>query len=249
MSQVFIGAFYGIPLFPADQSPSVEQLLSLEEWLLSQYYLHRDSLTSALLSYATLQGGALGSSQQYEDKVNAEYQQCFKMQVSLARLRNFVKKKIDSESPCSEKGGTYNLPDESCIDYSWFSISKLSKMVGCLVDALLALGVDAKISPEISPVDSAERGVASLVMEGELYGELPVSDSGSHLTQVRLLTEDECQVLFYTLCIHGIPKMHARAIALLIKYGGSQSWWGGFIVKVAADLFGGQQTAVFNKER
>ena len=80
MTQIFIGAFYGIPIFTREQSPSTTQLRSLEDRLLSQYYLHRDSLSSALLSYASLQGGA-SNSQLYEDRVNQEYQQCFKMQV------------------------------------------------------------------------------------------------------------------------------------------------------------------------
>lgn len=166
------------------------------------------------------------------------------LQVSLARLRNFVKKMTTDSRPlpgngqggCGQQGRAvvYRLPEESCIDCTHLSISKLSKMVGCLVDALLALSVDTRPSPEVSPKE--ERG------------KFPVLDSDA-LAQARLLTEDECRVLFYTLCIDGIPKMHARAIALLIKYAGSQSWWGGFIIKVAADLFGGQQTAVFNKER
>lgn len=244
VAQVFIGAFYGIPLFPADLCPSLEQLHSLEEWQLSQYYLHRDSLTSALLSYVSLQGNALGSSQQYEEKVNIEYQQCFKMQVSLARLRNFVKKTTDLQSERDRVGGVYQLPDESCIDYSRFSISKLSKMVGCLVDTLLALSIDMATPSEASPKMSKEEGEETVAAVLPREQEFRALD-----TQVRLLTEDECRVLFYTLCIHGIPKVHARAIALLIKYGGAQSWWGGFIVGVVADLFGRQQPAVFNKER
>ena len=65
----------------------------------------------------------------------------------------------------------------------------------------------------------------------------------------QMMNEEECRVLFYTLCIHGIPKMHARATALLIKYGGSQSWWGRFLVHVAESLFDEQQAAIFNKER
>lgn len=249
MVQVFIGAFYGIPLFPPDQAPSMEQLHSLQEWLLSQYYLHRDSLTSALLSYATQQGApptVLGPAHQYEDRVNVEYQQCFKMQVSLARLGNFIRREseIDSES---SGGGVFRLPSESCIDYANFSASKLSKMVGCLVDTLLALSAaDGTAAPSSGP---SSGGVSPKEEEQPLALVGSDNDPFSQPQHVRLLTEEECRVLFYTLCIHGIPKMHARAIALLIKYGGSQSWWGGFIVKVAADLFGGQQAAIFNKER
>ena len=159
----------------------------------------------------------------------------------MSRLRNFTKKMAAESqlSPhgCGQQDGcgqqVYRLPEEACIDYSHFSISKLSKMVGCLVDTLLALSVDTRPSPAMSP-------------NGLDFPPLLDSDPLAH---ARLLTEDECRVLFYTLCIHGIPKMHARATALLIKYGGSQSWWGRFVIKVAADLFGGHQTAVFNKER
>lgn len=259
MAQVFIGAFYGQPLFPADQAPSTEQLRSLEERLLTQYYLHRDSLTSALLSYASLHGGA-PSTQQYEEKVSVEYQQCFKMQVSLARLRHFVKRtagREDGEGHRS-RGGVYRLAEESDIYYAQYSISKLSKMVGCLVDTLLSLNVDtpatksheAAIPPQVSDREGGagpEPGDEGLVL-GE--GHAGQGHAGQvHAGQVHGLSEEECKVLFYTLCIHGIPKMHARAIALLIKYCGSQRWWGGFIVGVATNLFGTHQAAIFNKER
>lgn len=245
MTQVFIGAFYGIPIFPPEQMPSIEQLHSLEERFLSQYYLHRDTLTSSLLSYATLQGGATNS-RQYEERVNMEYQQCFNMQVSLARLRNFISRSKSEGGRV--RGEVFQLPEESRVSYAHCSISKLSKMVGCLVDTLLALNVDANKSVETlgppapgtksrSPDDPAIAEDEGLVLDTDT------------LNEVHLLTEEECRILFYTLCIHGIPKMHARAIALLIKYGGSQLWWGGFIVKVAAELFSSQQTSIFNKER
>ena len=248
MAQVFIGAFYGLPLFPPDQTPSTEQLHSLEERLLTQYYLHRDSLSSALLSYASLHAGT-PNLQQYEEKVSVEYQQCFKMQVSLARLRNFMKRLSESEDADSGKSGEFCLPQESGINYAQYSVSKLSKMVGCLVDTLLTLNIDpsstrqsrqdsftpAELSDECANVETAEEGLVLI-------------DEGS-TPQAHVLTEEECRVLFYTLCIHGIPKMHARAIALLIKYCGSQWWWGGFIVSVAANLFGEHQADIFNKER
>ncbi len=245
MTQVFIGAFYGIPIFPPEQMPSTAQLHSLEDRLLSQYYLHRDSLTSALLSYASLQEGA-PNTQLYEDKVNQVYQQCFKMQVSLARLRNFIKQKRESESKSASCcGGVFQLP-ESSVNFSQCSISKLNKMVGCLVDTLLTINADTRKSFQSLTSQRTEE-LASGGSGGDSNDEglEPDGDFG----QVQLLSEEECRVLFYTLCIHGIPKMHARATALLIKYGGSQSWWGNFIVKVATNLFDGQQTAIFNKER
>ena len=251
MAQVFIGAFYGIPLFPQNQAPSLEQLQSLEERLLSQYYLHRDNLSSALLSYASLQGSAL-SSQQYEEKVDVEYHQCFKMQVSLARLRNFMRKMRESEAK-GVKGGVYGLTDEASVEHGCYSISKLSKLVGCLVDTLLALNtVDAKSASVDVPAPPRAKDVDGPYSKLLGVGFAASSPSPVHspfLGHVHSLSEEDCRVLFHTLCIHGIPKMHARAIALLIKYGGGQDWWGGFIVKVATELFGAQQTEVFNKER
>lgn len=257
MAQVFIGAFYGIPLFPPHQAPSLEQLQSLEERLLSQYYMHRDNLSSALLSYASLQGSAL-SSQQYEEKVNLEYHQCFKMQVSLARLRNFTRKMRESEAE-GAVGGVYGLEDEASMPgYGRYSISKLSKLIGCLVDTLLALNAaDAKsaVVPDMLVAPPPSRGkeatsspYSKLELGFAASSPLP-SGPSPFLGHVHSLSEEDCRVLFHTLCIHGIPKMHARAIALLIKYGGGQPWWGGFIVKVATELFGAQQTEVFNKER
>ena len=248
MAQVFIGAFYGLPLFPPDQTPSTEQLHSLEERLLTQYYLHRDSLSSALLSYASLHAGT-PNLQQYEEKVSVEYQQCFKMQVSLARLRNFMKRLSESENADSGKSGEFCLPQESGINYAQYSVSKLSKMVGCLVDTLLTLNIDPSSTRQsrqdsFTPAELSDESVnAETADEG-----LVLIDEGS-TPQAHVLTEEECRVLFYTLCIHGIPKMHARAIALLIKYCGSQRWWGGFIVSVAANLFGEHQVDIFNKER
>lgn len=268
MAQVFIGAFYGLPLFPASQAPSQEQLHSLEERLLAHYYLHRDSLTSALLSCTSQQGqgGVPGTSQQYEEKVSVEYQHCFRTQVSLARLRHFIRTTYRGEAATGDKlggrggggCGAFRLPEESDIDHAHHSISKLSKMVGCLVDTLLSLNVDSaerRNSPEVSilpPTTSSggsgrDEREAGLEVEDEGLG-VEVGAVGD--TQVRGgLSEEECRVLFYTLCIHGIPKMHARAIALLIKYCGSQPWWGRFLVEVASELFGAQQTNVFNKER
>ena len=237
MTQVFIGAFYGIPLFSPDQAPSVQQLKSLEDNFLSQYYHFRDGLTSALLSYASLKSGTQ-SSHHYKEKVNADYQQCFKMQVCLARLRNFMKN-LDTEN---DGGSIFQLPSPSDINYNQCSISKLNKMIGCLVDTLLALNMDAQKYLESSTPPRTEEQKDSFEDEG-------IELDNHFLSQLHLLTEAECRILFNTLCIHGIPKMHARAIALLIKFGGSQKWWGDFIVKVAEDLFRADQSTTFSKER
>ena len=270
MVQVFVGAFYGLPLFPAEQAPPLHHLLSLEDWMLTRYYHHRDSLTAALLSFAaaaTQKGGASfshtpssssSSVQLFEEQVNAEYQQCFKMQASLARLRNFIRAESESESM---RGGVFRLHDDGGgRDPAHFSVSMLIKMVGCLVDTLLALSVgnntsDSSATAAIAPTTAATvtttpttvAGGATTCEGGVSSPEFPLVDAFSG--HVCLLSEEECRVLFYTLCIHGIPKMHARAIALLIKFCGSQRWWGHFVVSVVGDLFSEHQAAVFNKER
>lgn len=168
------------------------------------------------------------------------------LQVSLARLRNFIKHKTESDSKSGSKNGSvFELPAESTTSLSQCSISKLNKLVGCLVDTLLIINTDTRRSfQKLTSPGIEDVGVAS---GGDSVDELELDESP--FGEVDLLSEEECRVLFYTLCIHGIPKMHARATALLIKYGGSQKWWGNFVVSVTASLFDGQQTAIFNKER
>ena len=120
-------------------------------------------------------------------------------------------------------------------------------MIGCLVDTLLILNIDAQKSEGDSTPPKMEDKIDSLADIGQEDEGLEMD--ASWMDHVPLLAEDECRVLFSTLCIHGIPKLHARAIALLIKFGGSQHWWGDFLVQMAVDMFGAQQAAIFNKER
>lgn len=228
----------------------MEQLQTLEERLLSRYYLHRDSLTSALLSYASLHSGA-SNTKSCEEKVNYDYQLCYKTQVCLGRLRSV----IGQVRPREEQSGIFHLPDGSCVNYSQYSISKLSKLIGTLLNTILSLNIDTEnissgeclVPLRIGGEEDDERGDRprlegipedeGLEEDMQWYGQLP------------LLSEEECRVLFLMMCIHGTPQMHGRTIALLINFGGSQKWWGAFIVKMAVSLFGGQQTEVFNKER
>ena len=248
-ADVLIGSFYGIPLLSPDQTPSMEQLHTLEEHLLSQYYLYRDSLTSALLSYASVHSGAQ-STKRCEEKVNYDYQLCFKTQVRLARLRNI----ICQLRPREEQSRVFQLPDGSRINFSQYSISKLSKLIGTLLNTILSLNVDAEkppggegVAPPRNRFEGEGRRDRSR-LEGVAEDE-GLEEDMQWFGQLPLLSEEECRVLFLMMCIHGTPQMHARTIALLINFGGSQTWWGKFIVKMAVTLFGGQQTHVFNKER
>ncbi len=120
----------------------------------------------------------------------------------------------------SEESGVFHLSQLStCLDFSAVSVSQLSKLAGCLVDTLLVL--TDRHNEETEEV-------------------LPVTC---------LPSESECSLLFMTLCIHGIPKFHARACALLLRLCGSQPWWGRFICSAITELFAGSQTAIFNKDR
>ena len=63
------------------------------------------------------------------------------------------------------------------------------------------------------------------------------------------IAQEECSLLFDTLCIHGTPKLHARACSLLIMLCGSQPWWGSFVTSCAEVLYQANQSAIFHKER
>ena len=245
-AEFLIGSFYGIPLLSIDYTPTTSQLRNLEEQLLSQYYLHRDSLKSALLSYYSHHGNPL-SVKRCEERVNYDYQQCFKTQVSLARLRGVMK----HLKPSEDRSQVFQLSDGSGVDYSLLSISKLSKLIGTLLNTTLSLhyGVNSETFEE--NFDGTQQSGEDLwprvdrVLEDEGLEE----DVDWGCGQVPMLSEDDCRVLFLMLCIHGTPQMHARAIALLINFGGSQKWWGDFVVKMLKKLFDSQETVVFNKER
>lgn len=248
-ADILIGSFYGIPLLSPDQTPSMEQLQTLEEQLLSQYYLHRDSLTSALLSYASIHSGAQ-STKGCEEKVHYDYQLCYKTQVCLGRLRSI----ISQLRPREEQSGIFQLPDGSCVNYSQYSISKLSKLIGTLLNTILSLNVDAEKPPEgecLAPprTRGEEEGGNDRSRSEGIAEDEGLEEDMQWFGQLPLLSEEECRVLFLMMCIHGTPQMHARTIALLINFGGSQKWWGKFIVKMAITLFGGKQMQVFNKER
>ena len=151
-------------------------------------------------------------------------------QVKLARLKTFIQQRCGGGVTEEERGGekgVFQLERKlQLIDLTEMSSSRLYKTIGCLVDVLLLL--------------TGERGDTN--QTGEDVEIVPQD-------QLPTLTEDECSLMFTTLCIHGVPKLHARACALLIRLCGSQQWWGRFLTSAATQLFGSRQTAIFNKER
>ena len=146
-SQVFIGSFFGRPLLSADLSHS--HVHTLEESLLTQYHTSRDKLTTSLLTYSSLSQKGVSPSnpgllKHCEEEVTAHYQQCFKAQVKLARLRNW--KRSQEESRGTEEksydGGlsVYSVDKQAhSLDVASLSANKLNKTVGCIIDTLLVL--------------------------------------------------------------------------------------------------------------
>ena len=132
------------------------------------------------------------------------------------------------------KNGVLCLGEQArLLDLSEMSSSRLYKFVGCLVDTLLVLS-DQQYSEE----DPSKAGFPEEAIQVfERQQTLPP------------MSEEDCYLLFSVLCIHGVPKLHARACGLLIRLCGSQPWWGRLITSTAIELFSSRQTAVFDKER
>ena len=263
-AQVFIGSFYGRPVLTGEASLPPRQLLSLEESILSQYHGARERLSQALLTYAGLSRKSTSASQkqlkQCEEKVTSSYQECFKSQVQLARLRHFMRSQDDRETSVGRSheqstGAVFSVDEEArSLSFQEMAFSRLSKIVGCLVDALLVLnggtytGAEAQSS---SPVRRKPfQRTISFDPEPPKF-EDKVVDEFLEWNPVPPppLSQEECSLLFLSLCIHGVPKLHARACALLTRLCGSQEWWGRFITQMAVELFNHNQPGVFNKER
>lgn len=242
------------------------QLHSLEENILSQYHGARERLSQALHSYANLSRKGTSANQkqmkQCEEKVASSYQECFRAQVQLARLKHFVKSQKDREPTVTdetqEEGPRryiFRVEDKvNSLNFQELTFSRLSKIVGCLVDALLVLnggvykGAEAQIS---SPVRRKPfQRTISFDPEPPQFEDKVIEE---HLVFSPFappsLNQIDCSLLFLSLCIHGVPKLHARACALLTRLCGSQSWWGNFITDMALELFKSNQPGIFNKER
>ncbi len=227
--QVLIGTFYGRPLPPGPISPV--QLFSLEESILSQYNTSKEKLTTALLTYSNhaQRLSAVSLTERYEDEVNHYYQLSFKAQVQLARLRNWRRSR---EEPGTVQTEQFNIEQlASSVDMATLSASKLIKLIGCIMDTILTLILNAQTRPT-----SEEKSSHKLLESTE--------------EQRQILSKEDCSLLFSTLCVHGTPKSHARACALLVQLCGSQSWWGHFVALTASELLADSpHTAIFNKDR
>ena len=213
-------------------------LYSLEEMLLGQYLTAREKLMASLMAYAgeARKGHSTSNTaalKQCESTVTSSYQNCFKAQVQLARLRNFIQAQVGGTTGCEEKY-VFKVEEElQKLDLSEMTSSWLYKLVGCLVDALLILN-----DHDESPTTVTKTGVRELE---------PVGLESAQLLPT--LSENDCSLLFMTLCVHGVPKLHARPCAMLIRLCGSEPWWGRFATNAALQLFSSSQTAVFNRER
>ena len=222
---------------PGSPLPSA-LLYSLEEMLLGQYLTAREKLMASLMAYAgeARKGHSTSNTaalKQCESTVTSSYQNCFKAQVQLARLRNFIQAQVGGTTGCEEKY-VFKVEEElQKLDLSEMTSSWLYKLVGCLVDALLILN-----DHDESPTTVTKTGVRELE---------PVGLESAQLLPT--LSENDCSLLFMTLCVHGVPKLHARPCAMLIRLCGSEPWWGRFATNAALQLFSSSQTAVFNRER
>ena len=236
--QVFLGAFYGHPAIPGGEALPPVTLKSLESKMLSEYYRAKDKLVSSLALYTSVVNKSSDAAQvkQHEDLVAASNQACFKLQVRLARLRNFLRH-YRASSGCAWSGErVFELKEEAgralLVDVA---SSQLCKTIGCLVDTLLVLSLNA------TPAVAAARGKGSA-------DDVPAAVSSSP-PPPSYLSEEDCSLLFMTLCVQGIPKLHARSCALLVTLCGSQPWWGSFVTGAVTSLYSMAQTTVFHKER
>lgn len=200
----------------------------MEESILSQYHTSREKLISALLAYSNhFQRSTSndGLAEKYEDEVNSHYRLCFRAQVQLARLKNW--KSCQDEV---QNKGQYSIEKQAgSIDLATLSASKLSKLIGCIIDTLLIL-------------DKPHSNLKPNKVDAILKVPSPVEED-------QTLSEENCSMLFSILCVHGTPKFHARACALLIRLYGAQPWWGHFVTRTAIDLLSNSHQAIFNQDR
>ena len=148
-AQVFLGAFYGIPLLskPSPLLASVDTLGSrvlrpLEQRLLSVYRSARDKLTASLTVHSSaVEGGPAGCRKQLQDRVRERYQACFLAQARLARIRNYANRVGNGgETAAIAAGGVFSVEEEAAgVEFAEISLSQLYRLAGCLVNTLLVL--------------------------------------------------------------------------------------------------------------
>ena len=128
-AQVFLGAYYGVPLL-TPQDPQGPQILPpIEQVLLSRYQETRQDLVSALKT--------AGEDPHDKERIREKYQACFLAQTRLARLRHYMR--AVGEAP-SVIGGVFSLQEAAAaVDYSSLSRSQMYRLAGCLVNTVLIL--------------------------------------------------------------------------------------------------------------
>lgn len=146
-AQVFLGAFYGVPLPTPHDPPRPEILVPLEQLLLSKYHAAREDLVSAL--------EAVRGEPNERNSVRERYQTCLVAQTRLARLRHYVT--TNGETP-GEIGGVFSLHEAAArLDHSSLSLSQLSRLAGCLINTMLILSHSPDKTHSDTPALSGNR--------------------------------------------------------------------------------------------
>ena len=216
-----LGSFFGLPVFnKTDLSKSsLEYALRTEEsQVFSQYIKSREELED-LLSMYSQSPPSHTLKQQMEKQVSTHHASCFGTQAHLARLRHVIHQKCSSPNT-----GMFSIQAKQELrpSSSQLPLKKLSKLMGCVVDAMLIM-VESCLSKATTP-DSLKQLGAVVDKEG-------------------------FKTLFLSQCVHGLRTLHARACALLVFLCGDQPWWGDAVSELFKELFSKDQLILFNKER
>ena len=222
---VSLGCFFGKPYFSLLEA-SLEPTLAMEEArILSRYMKLREELEDSLSMYMNSPSSP-ALRQQMEKQVSNVHNSCFAVKTQLARLRNVMQQLENRSKTFSEKDSNSFLfsilakqGDELAECY--LPLKKLSKCMGCVVDAMLIL-MQSCIT-QASPTS--------------------LQSLGTQMDKTRFRN------LFLSQCIHGNHTLHARLCAFLIMLCGAQPWWGEVLAELFTELFTGNQSILFDKER
>ena len=258
-AQVFLGAFYGIPLVAPGNPGGSEFLPSLERQLLSRYLSARQDLEAELEAAG---GSTAGEGEKaVQERVREKYQVCHVAQTRLARVRHLVSVVTEGDAP-----GLIDL-EGSEVDYATLSLSQLYRLAGCLVNTMLILVAPGeKEGDEGAPSFTGNHLTLSILSVYYQYILSIVSVYSQYILSVQSIfqcpfllhtdavlgelevTEDECRLLLSSLCVHGVLRVQGRMCALLLRLCGAQPWWGEMVVSTASHLFS-SPTLIFNRKR
>ena len=214
-----LGYFFGRPVLSESEIPTESVLSTAEANLLAQYHSCRRQLEKSLSVFITNQHSPNHFQSTAEKKVRSACQDCYCAQVKLARFHHWARQLCRYD-------GERNR--HSCAVPGQFSLASKTKEIEFSVIPLKKL------------VKCAGCLVDTLLTMTQSLPEEP--------NFVRI-SEDDCSLLFNSLCITSTPKLYARPCALLISLCGAAPWWGRFIASTASAMFAGDQTVVFDKER